>query len=164
MIENHLAAVYMSPMQVRFPLGYAFAGGRARCMLKVNADQTCAASGSRRLKGGAVGIARRRNSTRLVFVLAPVVVVLLVSALVLVSCASGTTSTTAPPTTASSTTTQGVTTTAAQTPGGQTAFGGYPEGAACADCHNDSTVLASKQSQMKQRSVHGTGEAFEEGR
>jgi cytochrome c553 len=91
------------------------------------------------------------------------VTALLVAALALASCASNTTTTTAPPATAGPATTQGVTTTVAQTPGAQSAFGGYPEGATCADCHNDSTVLASKQSQMKQRSVHGTGEAFEEG-
>jgi hypothetical protein len=117
-------------------------------------------------------IGKRLISMRVVFVLVPVVTVLLVAALVLASCAGTTNPTAAPPTTAGPATTQGVTTTAAQTTttaaqttttAAQANFGGYPAGSACADCHNDSTVLASKQSQMKQRSVHGTGEAFEEG-
>jgi hypothetical protein len=110
-----------------------------------------------------VRIGKRRIPARLALILVPLMTLLLVAALVMVSCA-GTTTTTAPPTTTGPATTQGVTTTAqTQTTSAEAAFGGYPPGAACADCHNDSTVLASKQSQMKQRSVHGTGEAFEEG-
>jgi len=111
-------------------------------------------------------IGGRRSATRTVFTLVPVVTVVLVAALLMASCTSTTNPTAAPPTTAGPATTQGVTTTTAaqtSTTAAQANFGGYPAGSTCADCHNDSTVLASKQSQMKQRSVHGTGEAFEEG-
>src|SRR3990172_210466 len=30
----------------------------------------------------------------------------------------------------------------------------------CTECHNDTTLIVSKQAQFKERSVHGTGEAF----
>ena len=98
----------------------------------------------------------------------PVVTVLLVAALFMASCTSTTNPTAAPPTTVrvAATATAGQTTTTAgqtTTTAAQADFGGYPAGSTCADCHNESTVLASKQSQMRQRSVHGTGEAFEEG-
>ncbi|HLA81690.1 MAG TPA: S-layer homology domain-containing protein [Thermoleophilia bacterium] len=33
----------------------------------------------------------------------------------------------------------------------------------CTDCHNEGTELVARAAQMKERSVHGTGEAFEEG-
>ena len=33
----------------------------------------------------------------------------------------------------------------------------------CTDCHNEGTELVARAAQMKDRSVHGTGEAFEEG-
>lgn len=39
----------------------------------------------------------------------------------------------------------------------------YTSGMGCTDCHNEGTGLVARQSQMKDRSVHGTGEAFEEG-
>jgi len=39
----------------------------------------------------------------------------------------------------------------------------FNSGITCTDCHNDGTELVARQSQMKDRSVHGTGEAFEEG-
>ena len=133
-------------------------------MLKVRPVEICAASSSRRTKGEAVSIARRRNPARLVFMLAPLVVLLAVAALALVSCTSSTTTTSALPTTVGPATTQGVTTTAqTETTAAQVTFGGYPPGSACGDCHNDGTELVARQAQMKQRSVHGTGAAFEEG-
>jgi hypothetical protein len=39
----------------------------------------------------------------------------------------------------------------------------YTSGMGCTDCHNEGTELTARASQMKDRSVHGTGEAFEEG-
>ena len=39
----------------------------------------------------------------------------------------------------------------------------YTSGMGCTDCHNDTTIIVSKEAQFKERSVHGTGEAFEEG-
>ena len=109
-------------------------------------------------------IGKRRISTRVVFVLVPVVMCLLVATLVLASCASADTHHDCVADDCRPRDHPGRHHhAAAQTPGAQTAFGGYPEGAACADCHNDGTELVSRQSQMKQRSVHGTGEAFEEG-
>jgi hypothetical protein len=33
----------------------------------------------------------------------------------------------------------------------------------CTECHNDTTLIVSKQAQFKERSVHGTGEAFVRG-
>ncbi|NOT05556.1 MAG: hypothetical protein HOP27_13250 [Anaerolineales bacterium] len=33
----------------------------------------------------------------------------------------------------------------------------------CTECHNDTTLIVSKQAQFKELSVHGTGEAFERG-
>ena len=33
----------------------------------------------------------------------------------------------------------------------------------CTECHNDTTLIVSKQAQFKEKSVHGTGEAFERG-
>jgi hypothetical protein len=33
----------------------------------------------------------------------------------------------------------------------------------CTECHNDTTLIWSKEAQFRERSVHGTGEAFEEG-
>ena len=163
MIEDRLAAVFRNSTW----------GGCRLATPSRGSDQVHAESESRLgsgcvkqspdEKGEAVGIAGRRNSSRLVFILAPVVVVLLVAGLALVSCASDTASTTAPPTTAGPSTTQGVTTTQTQSTSAQAGFGGYPPGSTCADCHNDGTELTSRQAQMKQRSVHGTGAAFEEG-
>ncbi len=100
---------------------------------------------------------RRRDPRKVGFVLGLVVLALLAAALVLASCASDTTTTSAPPTTAGSTTTQGVATATTATPAGS------PADIPCTDCHNAGTELVSRQAQMKERSVHGTGEAFEEG-
>ncbi|MDH3396904.1 MAG: hypothetical protein OEM81_03635 [Acidimicrobiia bacterium] len=33
----------------------------------------------------------------------------------------------------------------------------------CTECHNDTTLIVSKEAQFRERSVHGTGEAFERG-
>ncbi|HEX6268959.1 MAG TPA: cytochrome c3 family protein [Anaerolineales bacterium] len=33
----------------------------------------------------------------------------------------------------------------------------------CTECHNDTTLIVSKQAQFREKSVHGTGEAFERG-
>ena len=33
----------------------------------------------------------------------------------------------------------------------------------CTQCHNDTTLIVSKEAQFRERSVHGTGEAFERG-
>jgi len=33
----------------------------------------------------------------------------------------------------------------------------------CTQCHNATTLIVSKVAQLEERSVHGTGEAFEEG-
>jgi hypothetical protein len=40
------------------------------------------------------------------------------------------------------------------------AYGGT---SGCKECHNDTTIIWSKEAQFRERSVHGTGEAFEEG-
>jgi hypothetical protein len=39
----------------------------------------------------------------------------------------------------------------------------YNSGITCTQCHNEGTELVARQSQMKDRSIHGTGVAFEEG-
>jgi hypothetical protein len=33
----------------------------------------------------------------------------------------------------------------------------------CTECHNDTTIIVSKEAQFREKSVHGTGEAFERG-
>jgi hypothetical protein len=33
----------------------------------------------------------------------------------------------------------------------------------CTECHNDTTLIWSKEAQFRERSIHGTGEAFERG-
>ena len=33
----------------------------------------------------------------------------------------------------------------------------------CTECHNDTTLIWSKEAQFREKSVHGTGEAFERG-
>lgn len=80
-------------------------------------------------------------------------IAMIVAAALLMSCSGKTDTTAAPPTTAAET----------PTTAAQATFGGFPAGSACADCHNDGTLMVSKRSQMEERSVHGTGEAFEEG-
>jgi hypothetical protein len=49
--------------------------------------------------------------------------------------------------------------------GPQGAIGPMPSAAdlSCTECHNDTTLIWSKEAQFRENSVHGTGEAFERG-
>ena len=38
-----------------------------------------------------------------------------------------------------------------------------PQDITCTQCHNDTTLIWSKEAQFREKSVHGTGEAFERG-
>lgn len=97
-------------------------------------------------------IGNRRIAKRPVYLLVVGAVALLIAALVMVSCSDATDTTSGPTTTAG--------TTVSQTP---TTSEGNASSAACTECHNAGTELVARQAQMEERSVHGTGTAFEEG-